>query len=207
MPLRLTRRDQRGAALMLAVLCLIAAYFIGIHWWFTAPLQSISADMEALRAQHQRYQALEHQRPLLEAQLVQARNLPASNDSLLPDSDAGAATAQLMQQVASSLQALPAQSGVCTMSNRMPLAVGDTAPYRQVKVSINLDCAIEPLVMLLHGLENQHISLFVEALSIRQNPAQTPENTYRLAVQLQIGAYLNNPPDKNLAPANGEPPA
>ncbi|MBV6753870.1 type II secretion system protein M [Pseudomonas chlororaphis] len=205
MPLRLTRRDQRGAALLLAALGLIAAYFIGIHWWFTAPLQSISEDMDTLRAQRQRYQALELQRPILEAQLAQARNAPSSNDSLLPDTDAGAATAQLMQLVAAKLQALPPEAGGCTITNRMPIPVVNSAPYRQVKVSINLDCAIEPLASLLHELENQPVALFVEALSIRRNPVPAPDANHRLAVQLQISAYLNNPPDKNPPARKGEP--
>ncbi|MGY2173256.1 type II secretion system protein GspM [Pseudomonas gingeri] len=205
MPPRLTRREQRAAALILAMLGLIAGYFIGIHWWFTAPLQSISEEMTTLRAQHQRYQALEGQRPLLQAQLAQARSTPANNDNLLPDSDAGAATAQLMQQVVSRLQALPPESGGCTMSNRMPVAVDETAPYRQVRVSINLDCAIEPLVTLLHGLENGQVSLFVETLGIRKDAVQAPASSHRLAVQLQISAYLNNPPGKSAPTRKGEP--
>jgi len=205
MPLRLTRRDQRGAALLLAALGLIAAYFIGIHWWFTAPLQSISEDMDTLRAQRQRYQALELQRPILEAQLAQARNAPSSNDSLLPDTDAGAATAQLMQLVAAKLQTLAPEGGGCTITNRMPIPVVNSAPYRQVKISINLDCAIEPLANLLYELENQPVALFVEALSIRRNPMPAPDANHRLAVQLQIGAYLNNPPEKNPPARKGEP--
>ncbi|NWA25420.1 general secretion pathway protein GspM [Pseudomonas gingeri] len=205
MPLRLTHRDQRGAALLLAALGLIAAYFIAIHWWFTAPLQSISEDMDTLRAQRQRYQALERQRPLLEAQLAQARNVPSSNDSLLPDTDTGAATAQLMQLVTAKLQALAPEGGDCSLTNRMPIPVLDSAPYRQVKVSLNLDCAIEPLAGLLYELENQPVALFVDTLSIRRNPTPAPDANHRLAVQLQIGAYLNNPPDKNPPLRKGKP--
>ncbi|WP_248799995.1 type II secretion system protein GspM [Pseudomonas sp. MWU13-2105] len=205
MPLRLTRREQRVAAWLLAALGLIAAYFIAIHWWFTAPLQSISADMHTLRAEQQRYQALELQRPLLEAQLAQAANAPHSNAGLLPDADAGAATAQLMQEVASQLQGLAPEGGGCTMTNRMPIPPGDSAPYRQVKVSINLDCAIEPLASLLYKLENQPLALFVETLSIRRNPMPGPDANHRLAVQLQIGAYLDNPPVQRPPAGKGEP--
>ncbi|WP_237720842.1 type II secretion system protein GspM [Pseudomonas asplenii] len=154
MPLRLTHRDQRAAALLLAALCLVAVYFIGIHWWFTTPLQSIEANMAILRAQHQRYRALEAQRPQLQAQLAEAQNTPAGNDSLLPDTDTGTATAQLMQWVVAKVQALPPDNGGCTMNNRIPIVTADTAPYRQVKVSVSLDCSIAPLVTLLHGLEN-----------------------------------------------------
>ncbi|WP_416772239.1 type II secretion system protein GspM [Pseudomonas sp. RHF3.3-3] len=205
MPLRLTHRDQRAAALILAVLCLSAVYFIGIHWWFTAPLQSIEANMAALRIQHQRYQALEAHRPRLQAQLAQARNTPAGNDSLLPDADAGTATAQLMQWVVAKVQALPPDNGGCTMNNRIPMAVADNAPYRQVKVSVSLDCAIAPLVTLLHGLENQQVALFVETLDIRRNPLAATGTAQRLAVQLQISAYLGNPPDKTLPTRKGAP--
>ncbi|SDS84927.1 general secretion pathway protein M [Pseudomonas asplenii] len=207
MPLRLTHRDQRAAALLLAALCLAAVYFIGIHWWFTAPLQSIEANMAILRAQHQRYRALEAQRPQLQAQLAEARNTPAGNDSLLPDTDTGTATAQLMQWVVAKVQALPPDNGGCTMSNRIPIVAADTAPYRQVKVSVSLDCSIAPLVTLLHGLENQPVTLFIETLDIRRNMLPASGATQRLAVQLQISAYLNNPPAKPLPARKGVPPA
>ncbi len=93
------------------------------------------------------------------------------------------------------------------MNNRIPIVTADTAPYRQVKVSVSLDCSIAPLVTLLHGLENQPVTLFIETLDIRRNMLPASGATQRLAVQLQISAYLNNPPANPLPVRKGAPPA
>ena len=60
-------------------------------------------------------------------------------------------------------------------------------------------------VALMNERTRQPVALFVEALSIRRNPMPAPDANHRLAVQLQIGAYLNNPPEKNPPARKGEP--
>ncbi|MGY2224941.1 type II secretion system protein GspM [Pseudomonas gingeri] len=192
MRLRLTAREQRGMALVLAAATLCTAYFLGIHWWFTAALQSIADEMDTLRANQERYQALQAQRPVLEAQLAAAKNAPQNSERLLSDSDTGAATAQLMQLVSSKLQTVALQGGSCNMTNRMPIAASESGPYKQVKVSINLDCSIQPLSALLYQLESERISLFVDVLSIRRSPQQTPEQNHRLSAQILVSAYTRN---------------
>ncbi|EGH35730.1 general secretion pathway protein M, putative, partial [Pseudomonas syringae pv. japonica str. M301072] len=37
-------------------------------------------------------------------------------------------------------------------------------PYRQVKVSLTLNCAIEPLTAILHALEYQRPFLFIDEI-------------------------------------------
>jgi len=199
MRLRLTAREQRGAALALAAGTLVVAYFLCIHWWFTAPLQSIADEMDTLRANQQRYQALQAQRPVIEAQLAAAKNAPQGNDRLLSDSDTGAATAQLMQLVSSKLQSVVTPGSTCNMTNRMPIAAGESGPYKQVKVSINLDCNIQPLAALLYQLENERVSLFVDTLSLRRSPQQTPEQSHRLTAQVLVSAYARNGAPKETA--------
>ncbi|EPN55362.1 general secretion pathway protein M, partial [Pseudomonas syringae pv. actinidiae ICMP 19096] len=41
--------------------------------------------------------------------------------------------------------------------------------YRQVKVSLTLNCAIEPLTAILHALEYQRPFLFVDEMSMRRD--------------------------------------
>lgn len=194
MRLRLTAREQRGAALTLAASVLLAAYWLGVHWWFTAPLQSISDDMDTLRTNQQRYQALQAQRPIIEAQLAEAKSTPQSNERLLSDADTGAATAQLMQLVSSKLQLVTTPDSNCNMTNRMPITASESGPYKQVKVSINLDCSIQPLSALLYQLENGRVSLFVDVLSLRRSAQQSPEQNHRLTAQILVSAYVRLPP-------------
>jgi len=192
MRLRLAAREQRGVALALAASLLLGTYWLGIHWWFTTALLSISDDMNSLRANQQRYQALQAQRPIIEAQLAEARNTPQNNERLLSDSDTGAATAQLMQLVSSKLESVAPPGSGCNMTNRMPIEASESKPYKQVKISINLDCHIQPLSALLYQLENDRISLFVDVLNLRRSPQQSPEPDHRLTAQILVRAYVRN---------------
>lgn len=199
MALRLTPREQRGAALAIAAVSLAAIYGLCIHWWFTAPLQSISEEMASLRTSQQRYQALQLKRPALEAQLEALKSAPESNERLLSETDVGAATAQLMQLMSAALQRVNAGNR-CNLTNRMPVAANESGPYKQVKVSINLDCRIEPLTALLYNLEHEKVSMFVESLSIRKASQLAQNENHRLNAQLLVSAYMRNGVPPEVAP-------
>lgn len=192
MPRPLSAREQRGTAIAFAALTLVAAYFIGIHWWFTAPLLAIADEMQTLRASHQQYQALQARRPAIDAQLAEATSAPQNSERLLSDSDTGAATAQLMQLASSKLLSVASSGSGCSITNKMPIAANEAGPYKQVKVSINLDCGIQPLAALLYHLENERVSMFIETLSIRRAPLQGPQQSHRLTAQVLVSAYARN---------------
>ena len=64
-------------------------------------------------------------------------------------------------------------------------------PYRQVKVSLTLDCAMEPLASLLHDLEYGQPLLFVDSISIRRaTTAPAAGGAGRLQVHLLLRGYL-----------------
>lgn len=195
----LSAREQRATAIALAALTMVAAYFIGIHWWFTAPLMSIDDEMQILRANHQRYQALQAQRSDIDLKLVEAKNAPQSNERLLSESDTGAATAQLMQLVSSKIQTVSTAGGICSITNQMPITANETGPFKQVKVSINLDCSIQPLAALLYHLENERVSMFVETLSIRSAPLQASQQAHRLTAQVLVSAYARDATPKEFS--------
>lgn len=199
MHLQRSPASRRAAALALAALSLACVYFLTLHGWFSQPLLDIADEMQTLRHNQQRYAMLSSQRPALEAALAEIKQSSAGNENLLTDSDPGAATAQLMQLIATELQAVATAGGGCTLSNRIPVAVNQQGPYRQVSVRINLECAIEPLAGLLHRLENGKVSLFIESLKIEKSRARaSPGN--RLTAQLLISAYLQNPQPRGTTP-------
>jgi general secretion pathway protein M len=81
----------------------------------------------------------------------------------------------------------------CQVTQRMPITPErDSAePYRQVKVSLTLDCAMEPLVGLLHELEYGQPFLFIDSLSIRRaTSAPASGGAGRLQVHLLLRGYL-----------------
>lgn len=199
MRLRPTPASQRALALALAALSLVGGYFLTLHVWFSQPLLAIADEMALLRHNQQRYVALSSQRPSLEHSLAQVRRSSVGNENLLADSDMGAATAQLMQLIAADLQVFATVGDGCTLTNRTPVPITQQGPYRQVSVRINLECAIEPLAGLLHRLENGKVSLFIESFRIERSRGQLASSN-RLAAQLLISAYLQNPTPKGATP-------
>ena len=189
----LTPRVRRGAALIALALVLGAGYWLLIDSWFAGPLRAIGEQAEQLREQQQRYAGVLRQGDSLRQQLEQARQDPASSTSLLPGDDPSAVAADLMQRIADLINSRASLGGGCSLTQRMPITPeqDDAEPYRQVKVSLTLDCAIEPLEALLHELEYQPPFLFVDELRIRRSQ-QAPANggAGKLVVHLLVRGYL-----------------
>lgn len=138
------------------------------------PLRSLDAQAQALREQQRRYGSLMLQQPALQAQLQRSRNDAAQRNSLLPGEDPNAVAADLMQHAVDQVKAQAHLGPGCDITQRMPIAPADqhqAEPYRPVKVSLTLACAIEPLAALLHALEYGQPSLFIDQLSIRRRSA------------------------------------
>ena len=203
----LTPRERRGAALLILALVLCAAYWLFVDSWFAGPLRNMNEQAEQLREQQQRYAGLLKQGDSLKKQLEQARNDPASSTSLLPGDDPSAVAADLMQRIADLISSQASTGGGCKLTQRMPITPEqDSAePYRQVKVSLTLECAIEPLTAILHALEYQRPFLFVDEMSVRRDAnAPAKGGAGKLVAHLLVRGYLQPAMPADAAP---EPPA
>ena len=189
----LTSRERRGAALLVLALVLCAGYWLLIDSWFAGPLRDINAQADQLREQQQRYAGLLSQGDALKQQLEQAKNDPSSSTSLLPGEDPSAVAADLMQRVADLISSHATTGGGCALTQRMPITPEQDGaePYRQVKVSLTLECAIEPLTAILHELEYQRPFLFVDEMSIRRAAdAPLKGGAGKLVAHLLVRGYL-----------------
>lgn len=197
----LTARERRGAALIVLALAVWAGWWLLVQSWFLDPLMTIENQADSLREQQQRYAGVLQQRDALQQQLQQARRDPTSRSSLLPGTDPSGVAADLMQRSLDLVKAHAAQGPGCQVTQRMPITPEQNSaePYRQVKVSLTLECAMEPLTGLLHDLEYGQPFLFVDHLSIRrQTSAPASGGAGRLQVNLLLRGYLQ--------PANGKEP-
>ncbi|WAH56005.1 type II secretion system protein GspM [Pseudomonas silvicola] len=186
----LTPRERRVGAWLLVALLAAAFYSLLVVPLWIAPLQDIDSQMHTLAEQRLRYQRLLAQREALE-QGVQAAQ--GDDVGLLPGEDPSAVAADLMQQVAQRVKDNEALNGGCQVTQRMPIVTQDQAatPFRQVRLSLDLDCAIQPLVTLLQQLEGEQPLLFVDELNIRR-AANAPASggAGRLGVHLLLSGYL-----------------
>lgn len=201
----LSPRERRGAALIVLALVLWAAWWLLVQSWFLDPLNVLNEQADALRTQQQRYAAILQQRDSLEQQLQAARRDPSSRTSLLPGEDPSAVAADLMQRSLDLVKAHAEQGPGCQVTQRMPITPErDSAePYRQVKVSLTLECAMEPLANLLHDFEYGQPFLFVDNLSLRRaTSAPASGGAGRLQVHLLLRGYLQQAPTH---PAQNKP--
>lgn len=206
----LSPRERRGAALIVLALLVWAVWWLLVQSWFLDPLNALDEQADTLRAQQQRYAAILQQREGLEQQLQAARRDPSSRTSLLPGEDPSAVAAELMQRSLDLVKAHADQGPGCQVTQRMPITPEhDSAePYRQVKVSLTLECAMEPLANLLHDIEYGQPFLFVDNLSLlRATSAPASGGAGRLQVHLLLRGYLQQAPTSSAQKKQPEQPA
>ena len=206
----LTLRERRGAALIVLALLLWAAWWLLVQSWFLDPLSDLEEQAETLRAQQQHYAGIVQQRDSLQQQLLAARRDPSSRSSLLAGLDPSAVAADLMQYSLDRVKAHANQGPGCQVTQRMPITPEQDSgePYRQVKVSLTLDCAMEPLANLLHDFEYGQPFLFVDNLSLRRSTsAPASGGAGRLQVHLLLRGYMQRAPTlPNRRPVTTEEP-
>ena len=208
----LTPRERRGAALIVLALLLWLGWWLLVQSWFLNPLNDLEEQADALRAQQQRYAGIVQQRASLQQQLQAARGDPASRTSLLPGEDPSAVAADLMQRSLDLVKAHANQGPGCQVTQRMPITPehDSTEPYRQVKVSLTLECALQPLANLLHDFEYGQPFLFIDNLSLRRATSATATGgAGRLQVHLLLRGYLQQATAHPARPAvkTGKPEA
>lgn len=204
----LNTNERRIVAVSVLVLIVWAFWYLVIDVWFLDPLEQLAEEAEVLQAQHQRYENLLSQWPALRKDLERARLDPVNQRSLLPGTDPSASAAELMQHAVDSVSALSKIGPGCEVSQRMPIVPeqSEAMPYRQVKVSLTLDCGVEPLTKLLQELEYGQPFLFVEALSVhRSSIASTTGGPGRLKVQMLLRGYLSSASTARSTPAVARP--
>lgn len=192
----LNLRERRIVALGVLGLVLWAAWYLLVESLLLAPLRELDDQAATLREQQRHYASLIEQAPQLQAQLERSKASAAKGNSLLPGDDANAAAADLMQYATRQVARQAALGPGCEVTQRMPVAPGEPGavqpePYRQVKVSLTLNCAIEPLAALLHALEYSQPALFVDQLSVRRSASAPAHGSAgRLDVQILIRGYM-----------------
>jgi general secretion pathway protein M len=184
--------ESRVVAVALALVVLVVAYFVLLHWWFVAPQLGMADDMQQLRAQEHRYAAIIAQRGELEARLAKVKQGQAASSALLADTDPSAASADLMQHAVEVAHAHQAE-GPCTVTQKMPVqtATDDNSPYRKVTVNISLSCGMHALAEVLYDLEQDKPYLFIDNFSAYRSPVRSPDGRVQpLRVQFSLSGYL-----------------
>ncbi len=190
--MRLGRAERRLAAVVLALFALALGYVVLLHWWLVAPLRTMDAEMASLRITRARDAGLLAAQPALQRALAaQEVNQSGAEGALLPERDAGAASAALMQRVVDIVRRHSGQGSGCDAPAKMPLdRPSPPGPFREVSVSITLRCGILPLTSILHDIETGRPYLFITELTIFRPSSRGSEGGARLEAQFTLAGYI-----------------
>ena len=155
----------RGLALITVLVAL--AYFVGVHWWFTAPMLEMGEQIEDLRTQELALRMESRQRPEIEKRLAQVQQFEAANPGFLTETNKELATAGLVQRLEQVVQSASPRPDACQITARTPAdAVAGKEPYARVVVQVRLRCGMGELAAVLHALESGSPQLFVDNLDV-----------------------------------------
>lgn len=181
----LTPLQSRVAAIVLALIALVLAYLLLLHWWFVAPLMQVDGQMHDLQQIHAKYAAAIAEQPLLEKRVAQLERGGATEGAFLAASDPSAASADLIQRATDVVAAHSHEGAGCSMPSKMPVEQDNNKePFHRVSVSITLDCGMQPMAAVLHDFERGLPYLFVDDLTVARAP------NGRLQAQLTLSGYL-----------------
>jgi general secretion pathway protein M len=160
-------RDARTRGLLLIAVLAALAYFVGVHWWFTAPMLQMGGQIEELRHAELALRMESRQRPEIEKRLAQVQQFEAENPGFLPEANKELAIAGLVQRLEQVVQAASPRPDACQITARTPAdAVAGKEPYPRVVVQVRLRCGMGELAAVLHALESSSPQLFVDNLDV-----------------------------------------
>lgn len=189
----LTVRERRVGAWLLVALLLAAFHGLVVEPLVLGPLRQVETQVAEVREQHQRFERLLAQRDRLQQTMRATPTVEALEGMLLEGDDPSAVAADLMQSVAQQVAANASRGAGCELTQRMPIVAGEQVaePFRAVRLSLDLNCAIEPLAALLHQLETRQPWLFVDELNIRRaGNASIEGGAGRLSVHMLVSGFL-----------------
>jgi len=197
-----TDRD-RWLALALLLAALLVGYLLLVHPWWTAPMQAVGGQVDAmqqreLRARMQLQQAGEVARRLRAAQSLEARA-----PSFLREDSAELATAGLVQRLETVVAQASPGNASCAISNRTPSpSQQGQERFERVTVHVRIRCGNGELMSVLHALEGGTPSLFIDNLSILAQGffampgRRASQRDHGLDVEFDLYGYLRPAPGR-----------
>ena len=184
---------ERWRALGGAIALLLLAYLVLLHWWFTAPMLRLGAEIEAMRQEDKALRAEAAQRPKLEERLAQVRSFEAGNPGFLPEENKELASAGLVQRLQQVVAAASPNPNACQISAQTPTDMPSKEPFPRVMVQVRLRCGMNELGAVLHALESGSPQLFIDNLDLlsrRSYLAAGTDSGGALDVSFDLYGYL-----------------
>ncbi|PKM00037.1 MAG: general secretion pathway protein GspM [Gammaproteobacteria bacterium HGW-Gammaproteobacteria-7] len=175
-------------------LLLLLIYSLTVHWWWTRPQLQLRSQLIELRDQELRLRMTIEQRDEISRRVAQLQAAEADNPGFLPEASAELATAALVGRLESVVENASPSSDSCQLTQRTPARTRTNERFRRVQIEVRLRCGNQELAAILHALESERPTLFVDNLSIlmRRGRGVNASSAGALDVSFALYGYLRH---------------
>jgi|APFre7841882724_1041349.scaffolds.fasta_scaffold56400_1 general secretion pathway protein M len=196
--------NGRFLAVVVLVIAVLLAYFVGVHWWFTARHLEIASQMGDLRERELRYRRTVAQRPEIEQRLATVRAFEASNPAFLAEGDFDSAAAGLSQRLKQIVQAHARDAQSCQIIMNQYQRPTDKELFERAAIRVRLRCSLEEFGPILHDLEGGSPMLLVDEVQVWKQTGYRAPGSNQVAsyldIQFTLSGYLRKPGAAKAAP-------
>lgn len=181
-----------GLALILAL-----AYFVLVHWWFTAPMMAMGEQINELRDQELQFRMEASQRSALEKKLAEVRQQQALQPHFLPEANKELASAALVQRLEQVVSAANPNPNACQITARTPTDTALKEDFQRVTVQVRLRCGMTEMATIMHSLEGGSPQLFIDNLELLSRASYNNVGPTGGAVEVvfDLFGYIQLPPE------------
>ncbi len=190
------RQNGRLTAILILVVVLIAVYMIGFHWFFQRHA-AYAAELDGLREQLGRFEAVAAQREPLQAQLAAIRESRNDEGLFLAEGNFNEAAAALADRLGQMVETQADES--CQIVSRQPVRPRVQERFQRVTVNVRMRCHGEDLLQILYRLESEAPMVLVDELNVLRPRARRrgrndsgPEVLQPLDVRFNMSGYLKS---------------
>lgn len=189
------QENGRLTAILILVIVLIAIYMIGFHWFFQRHA-AYAGQIDDLRDQLARFEAVAAQRDALQGQLAAIRESREDEDLFLAEDNFNEAAAAMADRLGRMVETQADES--CQIVSRQPVRPRVQERFQRVTVNVRMRCHGEDLLQILYRLESEVPMVLVDDVNVlrprarRSSRNSDSEVMQPLDVRFNMSGYLKS---------------
>lgn len=187
------QRNSRTTALMLLAIAVLLVYLLFFHW-FVLRHAEYAEEIDELRLQLTRFQAVASQRESLQVQLGEIRSSQNDEGLFLEYPSFDEAAAALSGNIGDMVRTQADDS--CQIVSRQPVRPRVQERFAKVTVNVRMRCDAEDFLQILFGMETGMPLMLVDDLNVirprtsRRSRAKQAQKQGALDIRFNVSGYL-----------------
>lgn len=187
------QKNARSTAIMLLVVSVLLVYLLLFHWFFLRH-NEYAGDLDQLRQQLARFEAVAATRDSAEEQLQSIRSSREDANLFLAEIDFNEAAAAMSDRLGQMIRTTA--DADCQIVSRQPVRPRVQERYERVTVNVRMRCQPSDLLNILYRLESEVPMLIVDSLNIirprsRRRVSAESVSTEALDIRFNMSGYLS----------------